>query len=195
MIRITLLSLFLTFSLSAKTLDNKAFCEVIAQGREAADLKQKGLTVKGERLQGEVETKLKTFITVGTQILPDENLRVIKRRGRLPEYVIQCLDIKYSDEMKVEYSSEKKYYKNAGSFWICYQGDKNNCAKNQLTDIGIYEKLEENVQGKSRYNSILGNFVIAPSQYGDLYSYHHIDGLQVHVIISKVESTQSVEID
>lgn len=195
MIRITLLSLFLTFSLSAKTLDNKAFCEVMAQGREAADLKQKGLTVKGERLQGEVETKLKTFITVGTQIIPEENLRVIKRRGRLPEYVIQCLDIKFTDEMRKEYSSEKKYYKNSGSFSICYQGDKNNCAKNQLTDIVIYEKLEEEVQGKSRYNSILGNFVIAPPQYGELYSYHHLDGLRVHVIISKVESTQSVEID
>lgn len=189
------LILLLSFSLAAKTLDNKAFCEVMAQGREAAELKQKSLTVKGERLQSEVETKLKTLITVGTQIIPDENLRVIKRRGVLPEYVIQCLDNKFTDEMKKEFASEKKYYKNVGSFWICYQGDKNRCAKNQLTDIVLYEKLEEEIQGKSRNNSILGVFVIAPSKYGELYSYHHLDGLMVHAIISKVESTLSVEFE
>jgi len=192
MIRIVFLSLILTFSLSAKTLDNKAFCEVIAQGKEAADLKQKGLTVKGERLQGEVETKLKTFITIGTQIIPDENLRVIKRRGRLPEYVIQCLDIKFTDEMKNEFASEKKYYKNAGSFSICYQGDKNRCPKHQLTNLALYEKLEDETHGKGDF-SINGTFQIPKPRFDDLYFYDSFDGLRVTAKINNLESVFKID--
>lgn len=190
--RFLILGILFTIPLSAKTLDNKAFCELIAQGREATELKRKGLTVKGERLQGEVETKLKTFITVGTQILPDENLRVIKRRGILPEYVIQCLDIKFTDEMKKEFASEKKYYKNAGSFWICYQGDKNRCPKHQQTNLAFYEKLEEETQGKGDF-SINGTFQIPKPKFDDLYFYDSFDGLRVTAKINNLESVFKID--
>ncbi|MCW7467504.1 hypothetical protein ND864_17425 [Leptospira levettii] len=180
--RVFVLSLILTFSLSAKTLDNKAFCEVMAKGKEAGI----GDTIKSRRLISEVEKELKSMIVVGTQVIPDENLRIIMRGGLTLS--IECLNEKSTNLLKKEFGENAKgYYQQVGIFWVCVEGGLNQCPKFQLTDATLFEKLEEETLGKGDF-SINGTFQIPKSKFDNLYFFDTAEGLKVTIKIIKILS-------
>lgn len=142
--------LLFTFSLSAKTLDNKAFCEAMEQGNR--------------------EVKLKSLLKGGTEITSDSILRIVRRKGTHPEYILECI-------------KNDQSFTTVGMFWICSEINAS-CNKKQITPSEILAKLENNSEGPGDF-VIMGIFRIIPSKEKEYFSLDDFGGFQA---IAKIEN-------
>ncbi|TGL75385.1 hypothetical protein [Leptospira levettii] len=189
MVRIIFLffGILFTIPLAAKTLDNKAFCEVMAQGREAAELRDRGQSIKSKKLQEIVHTKLKTMLTVGTEIIPNEFLKINGGQLDNKRFGLACLDL--SEETLKEYG-DRKYFYGVGEISICSQTSIN-CDKKQLTLPDIVEKIEEDSLRAKNFE-VNAIFQIPPMKYF-IYSYEIGSNITMTVKITKFSGIKPEE--
>lgn len=187
MTRFIFLTIFLTFSLSAKTLDNKAFCEVMAQGREAAELRDNGQSIKSKKLEKIVQNKLKAMLTVGTQIIPNDFMKITGGEFDNKRFGLSCLDL--NEETLKEYGDRKIFF-GIGEVSICSQASIN-CDKKQLTHPTIVEKIEEESLRNKKYE-INAIFQIPPVNYF-IYSYEIGSNIKLTMKIIEFNGSKTLE--